>query len=91
MFLFSLYKQGSASKEAEFDGKMAVFWVVELRSLVEVYGHFGGTCCLHLQTALLIKAADTSGTLANFCQITHHYNPENSHLHSRCSENSKSY
>jgi hypothetical protein len=29
--------------------KMAVFWVVALCSLVEVYQRFGGPCCLHLQ------------------------------------------
>jgi hypothetical protein len=29
--------------------KMAVFWVVAPGSLVEVYRHFRGTCCLHHQ------------------------------------------
>jgi hypothetical protein len=29
--------------------KMAVFWVVTLCSLVEVYRRFGGACCLHHQ------------------------------------------
>jgi hypothetical protein len=29
--------------------KMAVFWVVALCSLVEVYWHFRGCCCLHHQ------------------------------------------
>jgi hypothetical protein len=29
--------------------KMAVFWVVALCSLVEVYRRFRGTCCLHHQ------------------------------------------
>jgi hypothetical protein len=29
--------------------KMAVFWVVAPYSLVEVYQHFRGPCCLHHQ------------------------------------------
>jgi hypothetical protein len=29
--------------------KMAVFWVVTLCSLVEVYQYFSGSCCLHRQ------------------------------------------
>jgi hypothetical protein len=29
--------------------KMAVFWVVEPCSLVEVYRRFRGPCCLHYQ------------------------------------------
>jgi hypothetical protein len=29
--------------------KMAVFWVVVLCSLAEVYKRFRGTCCLHYQ------------------------------------------
>jgi hypothetical protein len=33
--------------------KMAVFWVVTLCSLVEVYRRFRGTCCLHHQLKLL--------------------------------------
>jgi hypothetical protein len=28
--------------------EVAVFWVVATCSLVEVYGHFRGACCLHL-------------------------------------------
>jgi hypothetical protein len=47
--------------------KMAVFWVVMLCSLVEVYQRFRRTCCLHHQ-------GDESET-------TRHYNPEDSHLH----------
>jgi hypothetical protein len=29
--------------------KMAVFWVVAQYSLIEVYQHLGGSCCLHFQ------------------------------------------
>jgi hypothetical protein len=35
--------------QAESTKKMAVFWVVALCSLVEVYRHFRGICCLHHQ------------------------------------------
>jgi hypothetical protein len=40
--------------------KMAVFWVVVPRSLVEVYRSFRDTCCLH--HALLMEAASTSSS-----------------------------
>jgi hypothetical protein len=64
--------------------KMAVFWVVVLCSLVEVYLCFRGTCCLHYQ------ALCTSEMSVNFYQTTWHYNPEHSHLqeaNSSCSLN----
>jgi hypothetical protein len=37
--------------------------------------------------ALMIEAASTSETSANFDQTTRHNNPENSHLHIRRREN----
>jgi hypothetical protein len=60
---------------------MAVFWIVAPCSLVEVYQHFRGPCCLHDQDliALMMEAARTSETLVNY-QTTRHYNPEDSHL-----------
>jgi hypothetical protein len=63
--------------------KMAVFWVVALCSLVEVYGHFRGACCLHHQDddhCPNMEAASTSEMLVNFYQTTQHNNPEDSHL-----------
>jgi hypothetical protein len=45
--------------------KMAVFWVVALCSLVEIYRRFGGTCCLHHQIALMMEAASTYETSVN--------------------------
>jgi hypothetical protein len=65
--------------------KVAVFWVVAPCSLVEVYQRFRGPCCLHPPTStrlhtLTMEAARTSKTLANFCQTTRRYNPEDSHL-----------
>jgi hypothetical protein len=62
--------------------KMAIFWVVVLCSLVEVYWCFIGACCLHYQDddALMMEAASTSETLVNFYQTTWRYNPEDSHL-----------
>jgi hypothetical protein len=50
--------------------KMAVFWVVAPCSLVEVYQHFRGPCCLHHQGALMMEAASTSETSVNFYQTT---------------------
>jgi hypothetical protein len=63
--------------------KMAVFWVVALCSLLEVYQHFRGPYCLHHQgIALMMEAARTSETLINFYQTAQCYNPEESNLQS---------
>jgi hypothetical protein len=56
--------------------KMAVLWVVAPCSLVDVYQHFRGPCCLHHQGPVR-----TSETLVNFYQTTRRYNPEDSHPH----------
>jgi hypothetical protein len=67
--------------------KMAIFWIVALCSLLEVYHHFRGPCYLHHQgdddggNALMMEAARTSEILVNFYQTTQCYNPEDSHLH----------
>jgi hypothetical protein len=70
--------------------KMAVFWVVAPRSLVEVYQRFRGACCLHHQgidpdsslrlVTLMMEAAGTSETSVNFYQTAQHINPKYSHL-----------
>jgi hypothetical protein len=39
----------------------------------------------------MMEAARTSETLVNFYQTTQRYNPEDSHLHTHCCENLKSY
>jgi hypothetical protein len=39
----------------------------------------------------MMEAARSSETLVNFYQTTQHYNPEDSHLHTNCCENLKSY
>jgi hypothetical protein len=67
---------------------MAVFWVVVLCSLVEVYQHFRGPCSLHHQGD---ETARTYETLVNFYQTTRCYNPEDSHLRTHRHENLKSY
>jgi hypothetical protein len=54
--------------------KMAVFWVVALCSLVEVYRRYE-------LIALMMKAANTSEALVNFYQTTRCYNQEDSQLH----------
>jgi hypothetical protein len=61
--------------------KMAVFWVVTPCSLVEVS---------IIRAALIMEAAKTSETV-NVCHTTRRNNPEDSHLHTRCRENLKSY
>jgi hypothetical protein len=57
--------------------KITVFWVVALCSLVEIYRHMRGACCL---IGLMMEAAITSKTLINFYQTTQRYNPEDSNL-----------
>jgi hypothetical protein len=64
--------------------KMAVFWVVEPCSLVEVYRRYRGAI------ALIMEAASTSETSLNFYQTTRRYNPKDSHLHIRRCENLRS-
>jgi hypothetical protein len=57
------------------------------------------TCTLYLHRflrmasliALMMEAVQTSETLVNSYQSTWRYNPEDSHLHSHCCENLKSY
>jgi hypothetical protein len=69
---------------------MAVFKVVALCSLVEVYQCFRGACCLHHQGdefAMMIEATSTSETSVNFYQTTWPNNPENSHLRTHHHEN----
>jgi hypothetical protein len=39
----------------------------------------------------MMDAASTSETSVNFYETTRHYNPEDSHLHTRRRENLKSY
>jgi hypothetical protein len=66
--------------------KMAVLWIVPPLSLIEVYRHFRGACCLHYQgklIALMMEAASTSETLVNFYETKWHNNPD-SHLFKIC-------
>jgi hypothetical protein len=62
--------------------KMAVFWVVALCRLVQVYQHSRDPYCLHHQgnEALMMEAVQTSETLVNSYDFAWHYNPEDSHL-----------
>jgi hypothetical protein len=63
---------------------MTVFWDVAPCSPVEVYRRFRAF-------ALMMKAARTSETSANFYQTTSRNIPEDSHLHIRRRENLKSH
>jgi hypothetical protein len=68
--------------------KMAVFWVVGLCNLVEVYRRFRGACCLHHQGD---EAASTSATSVDLYQTTWRNNPEDSRLRTHRRENLKSH
>jgi hypothetical protein len=65
--------------------KMAVFWDIAPRSLVEVYRRFRDACCLHLTKPdliyLMMEAASTSEMSVNFYQTTRRNIPEDSHLY----------
>jgi hypothetical protein len=50
--------------------KMAIFWVIALCSLVEVYQCFSGACCLHI--ALILEGAGTTRMSLNSYQMTWH-------------------
>jgi hypothetical protein len=45
----------------------------------------------HVVITLMIEAASTFEMSVNFYQTTWRYHPEDSHLHTRCCENLKSY
>jgi hypothetical protein len=62
--------------------EMAVFWVVALCSLVEVYQHFRGACCHQHQgdEDLMMEAASIFEMSVNFYQTLWHNISEVSHL-----------
>jgi hypothetical protein len=68
--------------------KMAVLWVVMPCSLLEVYRRSEVPAAL---LTLMIEAASISETSVNFYRTTEHNNPEDSHIHTRCRKNLKSY
>jgi hypothetical protein len=49
--------------------KMAVFWVIAWYSFVELYLRFRGTCCLHHQGTLVIKAVSISEKLVGCTRL----------------------
>jgi cobalamin synthase len=69
---------------------MAVFWVVVLCSLVEIYS-VSEDLAASMIIALMMEAARTSEMLVNFYHTTRRYNPEDSHLRTHHRENLKSY
>jgi hypothetical protein len=62
--------------------KMAVFWVVEPCSLVEVPNvlEVHAASIIRAIIALIMEAARTSETLVNFYQTTRRYSPKDSHI-----------
>jgi hypothetical protein len=62
--------------------KMAVLWFVVPCRSATVHRRFRSVCCLHF--ALMMEAAISSETLANFYKLTQRNNPENSHLTFMC-------
>jgi hypothetical protein len=73
--------------------KMAVFWVVEPCSLVEIYvsEDLSASIIIIIIITLMMVAARSSETLVNFYRTTRRYNPEDSHLRTNHRENLKSY
>jgi hypothetical protein len=75
---------------------MAVFWVIALCSLLDVYRRLQRACCLHHQplgllVALMMEAASASEMPVNFYQTTRRNDTEDSHLHTRRRENLRSH
>jgi uncharacterized protein YhhL (DUF1145 family) len=67
--------------------KMAVFWVVALCRLVQIYQHFRRTASIIsavsimlMLTALMMEAVQTAETLVNLHQSTQCCNPEDRHF-----------
>jgi hypothetical protein len=58
--------------------KMAVFWVVMLCGVVEVYQCFR---LLLSPITWVMEAGSAFEMLVKFCQTTWYYNPEGNHLH----------
>jgi hypothetical protein len=71
--------------------KMAVFWVVTRVVWLKFTNVSEVLAASIIIIALIMDAASTSGTSVNFYQSTRHYNPEDSHLHTRRRENLNSY
>jgi hypothetical protein len=65
---------------------MAVFWLVAICRLVNVYYHFRGLYYPHHQGALMMEAVKTSEISVNY-QSTRSYNPEDNHLPAHSCEN----
>jgi hypothetical protein len=77
----------TVKKQTLLTVKMAVFWVVTPCSLVEASEVHAASIII----VLMMEAASISETMVNFYQTTRRYNPEDSHLHTSCHENLKSY
>jgi len=60
--------------------KIAVFWVLTPCSDVVGYQHFGGPCCSHLQSKVVVKAAWSSEMLVCHHITTWHQNSEDHNL-----------
>jgi hypothetical protein len=66
--------------------KMAAFWVVVPCSLVKFTDVSEVLAASIIRAiSLIMEAANTSETSADFCQTTRCNNPEDSHLHVYCS------
>jgi hypothetical protein len=63
--------------------KMTVFWVVASCSLVDVYWHFRGACCLHYQGDWRQQVPPKRRW--TFTRLTRRKNPEDSYFRPQCS------
>lgn len=69
--------------------KISFFCNVALCCLIDVYQHFGGACCLHLQAekSLKMDTQCSSETSVNIDQVTQCHMPKDTTLYSHYCEN----
>jgi hypothetical protein len=70
--------------------KMSVLWDISLHSLIE-FTEVSEVLTASIIRVMRVKGVSIPETMVNFYQNTWHTIPEDSHLHTCCSENLKSH